>query len=363
MLKMPELVNTPRTEAETVRRILAELPRAWPNLKIERILQEVRTGTSDRADAVAEVVLGRIRKEILLEVKSSGEPRVAERAISQLRRLGRLRPGSYGVFAAPYISERSRELCKSEGIGFVDLAGDSYLRFASVLVDRVGEGSRSKEQRGLRSILAPKATRVVRALLRDPGKRATISGLAEACEMSPAGVYLVAELLESKGYVMREADRSIRVTEPARLLRDWAENWSMERNRISRSFSFGQSSKGIVADIAAASERLGIEYALTGIAGAYFVAPFVRSEEVWLYVKSGSDRLAQALDLRPVSSGPNVVLLEPYDPGVFQGARSLAGANVVSDVQLYVDLLNFPGRGREQAERVREKALTWAIPP
>lgn len=357
---MVGLVNDPRTESETVQRILAELPRAWPNLKIERIRQEVKTGTSERADVIAEVGVGSTRKEIVVEVKSSGEPRVAKQAITQLRRLTKLRPGSYGVFAAPYISERSREICMSEGIGFVDLVGDSYLRFASVLVDRVGEGSRGKEQRGLRSILAPKATRVVRALLREPGKRATISGLAEACEMSLAGVYLVAELLEAKGYVAREKDRSIRVTEPDRLLRDWAENWSIERNKISRYFSFGKSSRDIVSEVESASEKLGIEYALTGIAGAFFVAPFVRSDEVWVYVKSGSDRLAKALDLRPVSSGPNVVLIEPYDPGVFQGARSISGTNVVSDVQLYVDLLNFPGRGREQADRLREKALAWA---
>ncbi|MCI4326297.1 MAG: hypothetical protein L3K16_01470 [Thermoplasmata archaeon] len=299
--------------------------------------------------------MGDLRKELVIEVKSSGEPRIAEQAITQLRRLAKLRPGSYGVFAAPYISERSRELCKAEGIGYVDLAGDSFLRFASVLVDRVGKESKSKEQRGLRSILAPKATRVVRALLLAPNEPTTISKLASACQMSPAGVYLVAQLLEAKGYVAREKDRSILLEEPERLLRDWAENWSIERNKVSRYFSFGRDSRDIISSIARASKEQGIDYALTGIAGAYLVAPFVRSEEIWAYVKSGADRLVRALDLRPVSSGANVVLLEPYDQGVFQGARDLGGARVVSDVQLYVDLLKFPGRGREQAERLLEK--------
>lgn len=353
---MVELVNGPRTEEEALRRILEELPQLWPNLKIEQIRRQARAADNAIADAIVEIRAGNIRKNLVIEVKSNGEPRIAEQAISQLRRLVRLRPGSYGIFAAPYISERSRELCKAEGIGYVDLAGDSFLQFASVLVDRVGKGSKRKEQRGLRSILAPKATRVLRALLLAPNQPTTISRLASTCGMSPAGVYLVAELLEAKGYVAREKDRSIRLQDPGRLLRDWAENWSIERNKVSRYFSFGRDSKDLISAIAKACQEQGIEYALTGIAGAYLVAPFVRTDEVWAYVRAGADRLVRALDLRPVSSGANLVLLEPYDPGVFNGARELEGARVVSDIQLYVDLLKFPGRGKEQAERLLEKA-------
>lgn len=348
-------MKAPRTEAETAGRILEELPRLWPNLKVDRVRREMSTASNAMADAIADVRVGNLRKELIIEVKSSGEPRIAEQAIAQLRRLSKLRAGSYGVFAAPYISRRSRELCQAEGIGYVDLAGNSFLRFASVLVDRVGPESASKEQRGLRSVLAPKATRVVRALLLAPQRPATISSLASSCEMSPAGVYLVAQLLEAKGYVARTKDRAIQLKEPDRLLRDWAENWSIERNKISRYFSFGRDSRAIISALAKVSKEQGIDYALTGFAGAYFVAPFVRSDEIWAYVRNGTDRIVRALDLRPVSSGANLVLLEPYDDGVFQGARAVGGARVVSDVQLFVDLLKFPGRGREQAERLLEE--------
>lgn len=357
---MPVSTNAPRTEAETLQRILGELPRLWPNLQVDRIRREVRAGPNASADATAEVRLGNLRKELIIEVKANGEPRIAKQAISQLRQIVRRRPGAYGVFAAPFIGERSRELCKSEGFGYVDLAGDSFLQFGSVLIDREGADSKSREQRGLRSILAPKATRVVRALLRSPDQLARITTLAKTCDMSPAGVYLVAELLESKGYVTREKDRSIRVTDPSRLLQDWAQNWTIDRNGVSRYFSFGRGSNDIIADLAKSAQAQGIEYALTGLAGAYLVAPFVRSDEVWTYVKGDSERLVKALDLRPVSSGANIVLLKPYDPGVFQGAREISGVRVVSDVQLYVDLLKFPGRGREQAEQVLEKTLPWA---
>jgi Transcriptional regulator, AbiEi antitoxin, Type IV TA system len=351
---MVNIVNIPRSEREVIRRILEELPRLWPSVMIEKV-EEGRAAGDEGVDAIAKVRVGKLRKELVFEVKSSGEPRIAERAITQLRRLAKSRPNSYVVFAAPYISERSREICKSEGVGYIDLAGDTFLQFDSVLVDRVGKDSNSKEQRSLRSILAPKATRVLRALLQAPTQEATVSGLATTCEMSPAGVYLVAQLLEAKGYVSRGNNRTIVLREPGRLLRDWAENWTIERNKITRYFSFGRDSKEVISALAKASKDGGIEYALTGITGAYLVAPFVRSDEVWSYVGDGAAELIDALDLRPVSSGANIVLLDPYDKGVFQGAREIRGARVVSNIQLYVDLLTFPGRGREQAEHLLEK--------
>ena len=39
-----------------------------------------------------------------------------------------------------------------------------------------------------------------------------------------------------------------------------------------------------------------------------------------------------------------------YDEGVFYGVSQVAGVTVVSKVQLYVDLFNYPARGKEAAE-------------
>ena len=39
----------------------------------------------------------------------------------------------------------------------------------------------------------------------------------------------------------------------------------------------------------------------------------------------------------------------PYDEGVFYGLAKVGEINVVSKVQLYVDLFNFPARGEEAA--------------
>ena len=42
----------------------------------------------------------------------------------------------------------------------------------------------------------------------------------------------------------------------------------------------------------------------------------------------------------------------PYDEGVFYGVNQVGGVNVVSKVQVYIDLFNYPAQGEEAAEIV-----------
>jgi len=72
-------------------------------------------------------------------------------------------------------------------------------------------------------------------------------------------------------------------------------------------------------------------------------------------------RVARELDLKPVPKGGNVKLVIPYDEGVFYGSQVVDGVTVVSDVQLYVDLYNYPSRGEEAAQYLYDRILRkWA---
>ena len=340
-----------------VQQLAAELPRLLPNLTVEKISREAKIAGGRRADLIVQARAGNLRRNLLFEVKSIGEPRMVEMAITQLRRMGRASANPYLVFAAPYISERAREICRSEGIGYVDLAGNAWLSFGSVLVDRIGKQSQRLERRGLRSLLAPKATRVLRVLLESPSEPMTITEIAQRCSMSLAGAYLVVDRLQSKGFVARDTRKRVTVPTPRILLLEWARAWSIDRNGLNRYFSFDKSPDQLISRISEKAKDLGLEYAFTGMAGASIVAPFVRFEDVWAYVKGDQSALVKALDLRPVSSGANVVLLAPYDAGVFTGAREVDGKRIVSDIQLVVDLYSNPARGQEQAEFIMSNTL------
>ena len=57
---------------------------------------------------------------------------------------------------------------------------------------------------------------------------------------------------------------------------------------------------------------------------------------------------------RQVDNGGNLWLITPTDEGVFQETQTSAGFNLVSDIQIYLDLLPVEQRGPEQAQALRE---------
>jgi hypothetical protein len=57
--------------------------------------------------------------------------------------------------------------------------------------------------------------------------------------------------------------------------------------------------------------------------------------------------------------GGNVFLVEPYDQGVFYGIQRRNGIAIASSVQLYVDLFNYPARGREAADHLRSEVIEF----
>ena len=68
------------------------------------------------------------------------------------------------------------------------------------------------------------------------------------------------------------------------------------------------------------------------------------------------------LKLKAVEQGANVVFLIPYyKHSAFYDMQNVKELKVVSDIQLYLDLYNYPIRGIEQAEHLYEKRLKYLI--
>ena len=111
----------PMNEQETVTTLTEKLPILLPNMSIEDISLKVPVDKRSRADVMVKVRTGDLKKSLLIEVKSSGEPRIVQSAIYQLKKLVGTDKGIYPVFAAPYVSERSREILASENIGTTPL--------------------------------------------------------------------------------------------------------------------------------------------------------------------------------------------------------------------------------------------------
>ena len=103
-----------------------------------------------------------------------------------------------------------------------------------------------------------------------------------------------------------------------------------------------------------------IGYALSVQAGASLISPYSVFKEVHVYVRNQKDieYFKKQLGLSSADQGANLVIMLPYyKNSVFFGKQNVNNICVVSDLQLYIDLYEYPIRGREQAEHLFDKRL------
>jgi hypothetical protein len=67
--------------------------------------------------------------------------------------------------------------------------------------------------------------------------------------------------------------------------------------------------------------------------------------------------LLKHVDAKEVDTGANCTLWITNDPAVFIDAREVDGVQVVSPLQLYLDLKILPGRGADAAQEILEREL------
>ena len=325
-----------------------------PFLRIEKIKKEADQN-GRRPDLLITLRLPDGKMDLIVELKRSGQPRLARDAVNQLLRYRDRFPGAYGIFVAPYISIRAAEICANSNIGYVDLAGNCRLSFGQVHIEKEGKPNPFAQKRDLRSLYSPKAERVLRVLLNNPKKAWKTAELAKEANVSFGQVSNVKKLLNDREWIRTKTVGFVLV-EPKELLNEWTENYSFRRNRVEDYYSLKNVAE-IEADLAEACISKRLVYALTGFSGAARLAPVVRYQRVFAYVEEREEDLSAFLDLKRVTSGANLSLLYPYDDGVFYGARALEGVKIASPVQIYLDVTSFRGRGEEAAYQLLKQVI------
>ena len=298
------------------------------------------------------------------EVKAIGEPWAIRSAIHRLGEHRAQNPEYLPLLLSDFIGPQARALCKRYHIAYIDLAGNCYLEWGKVYIDKAREGAPSRMPKRAKSLFSDKASLVIRSVLDDPGRPLRVRELSRELGLSPAWVSQVLRQLISAGYAARVGDGSV-ISRPVDLLTDWAESYRFERRNDLRSFFCDAPNPQQVISRVASAPTHGVgRYALTLHAGASLVAPFSEFHEVHIYIDSSALRDAterqwiEALGLQPVEAGGNVYLTWPYyKEGAFYGRRNINGIWVASDIQLYIDLYNYPIRGREQAEYLMRNRL------
>jgi len=211
----------------------------------------------------------------------------------------------------------------------------------------------------VQNFFSPKASRIVRVLLVSPEKEWSILNLSDEAGTAYGHTYRVIKTLLKLGLCRKTETNRIKVANPAELLNRWAAYYDFNLvNDVKGYFSMERNIDSLLEKLSVASKD-GSRYALTLHVGASLIAPYVRPASLYFYVENDMERWVERLGLQPAELGGNVYLVRPYDEGVFYGMRDIRGVCIVSNIQLYVDLYNYPARGREAAEHLRREAIRF----
>src|SRR5256885_3304972 len=349
MLKSAEIR---RQVAQRLRELLVK-GKAWEEIADVSI-------AGQPADLMLKFRLGEQEHTVVVEVSSLGQPRQIRGAVTRLAEIRRELPGAYPVAAAVYIGPQSARILKSHNLGYVDLSGNCYLALENVLIEKEGKRNIRPSTRPLRSLFAPRATRVVRVLLVDSARAWRLEELARAASVSLGHAHNVVKRLEELAWVERDADQRIRLGKPADLLESWSDSYTYRANEIASYVAPERVTGAFMSEIARVATAEGRRYAFTLNAGVSLVAPSLRVPVVHCYLEGDPTPIAAALGLRATAEADGAVhVLAPYDPGVFYGALEKGGLKVVCLPQLYADLFHYERRGRDQAEHLRREAMGY----
>jgi hypothetical protein len=141
------------------------------------------------------------------------------------------------------------------------------------------------------------------------------------------------------------------------LLKDWLNAYSFEQNDHAYYFT---TDKNFLKNCAQYLIQKKKAFTLTLYSASRLISPYVKDERHFIYLDSSREefpgflkQMETQLNLYKLVQGGNVCFVLPFYRGsVFKESRKVKGFPVVSNLQLYLDLMTFPPTGSEEAQHL-----------
>jgi hypothetical protein len=267
------------------------------------------------------------------------------------------------LLVTPYMGTSGRELCRAADVAWLDLSGNAEIKTPSLRIRILGEPNRYKRSGRPESLFAPKSARAARLFLMDVSREWLQIALARETGLSAGYLSRLLPRYEEAGFLRcQQEGRALRyrVTHPDRLLDAWDADYDFNHHTILRGHVAARSGVELLRELTNVLKAHHVEYAATGLAGAWMWEPFAAFRTVTLYLAElPSQELLSALGFHEGARGSNAWLVVPDDAGVCAGAVEHNGVRCVSSVQTYLDLKNQPERSQEAREELRRLHLAW----
>jgi hypothetical protein len=338
-------------------------------VRVRRVKESSRAGWRPDLGFEIELPSGE-RRWVFVEYKSNARRGPVEEGIRQLRtyieHVGA--PNAVPLLFSWHLGRPMRDWLRDQGIWFADMSGNRFFKAPGLLVDREVAQKVPEAREPASSVFADRSSLVLRYLLSRPPQRVGIRELARKLQLSAAAVSRVIKTLHEMGHLEKRVGE-LHMLDREGLLEEWVSFYrSRFRNqKQDRLYVHVRTAESLIKRLRSPRLVRKEGWALSLHGGSFLVAPHVQFREVHLYVspaaKSFGSLLTRYLSAEKAEGEANLVLLDPFYKNSFLfGERVLRGVRVVSDLQLYLDLMCFPQRGSEQAEVILERRLrpSWS---
>ena len=344
-MKKPPLVTLAGSFPAEALRILREIP----GLAVTEPVGHPRDG-----DGL--VVFAGVKRPVVVEFKARANTATAWHLVNGPQR----RAGTALVLIAGETTTDARRILSEHGIAFIDGSGNAHLELPGLLFHVAGTRRPARSPAPTR--LSGKAGLVAQALLLDVDRPWRIKDLAARTGVSNGLAHRVIARLEAEGVLTASGAgprRIRRVADPTALLDLWAEE-NADKRRRTRGYLLAQNPQQLVERLGEALTGAGIDYALTGAAGASIIAPFVTTiavAEVWVAGAVDPHDLFNQARVTPVAEGHNVSLMQAANDAPLAFREQIGDVWAVNKFRLYADLRRDKRRGVEQADYLRREVI------
>ena len=289
---------------------------------------------------------------LAIEIKRTLEPRGVLQAVEQISAItaGPL-PQAVPIVAASYLSPRARAILRDRGVGYIDTTGNVRIEASRpglfISADGVDRDPWPRDHK-LQSLRGRGAARAVRAIV-DAIPPYGVRELAQSTSVSAPTLSRVLDLLEREAIVTRVRG-AVSAVDWQGAIRRWTEDYDQTESNTS---TVALEPRGLTA-LEKKLRTTKLRYVATGAFAAQRFDPIAPARQAAIYVTDAIEFIDH-LGLRETEAGTNVVILEPFDPVVFDRAGDRDGLRCVAPSQLAADLLTGPGREPSQGEHL----LKW----
>lgn len=252
------------------------------------------------------------------------------------------------------LSESLVEQCRLRGVNCLDLNGRIWIKAPGLLIDRNIPNASTRYRLAQADIrfFSLKSTRLPRTLLHSPDRTWRQSDLAKATGLSQGLLSRLINHAARQGWVDGKRG-GWKLANPDALLDAWEREDNFSKRVSLKQYSTLEPDRRVIARRLA--DRTHGDLAFTQWFAASLRYPYADVPVVTAYRREfPTEDDQRALNYRAVDDGGKIWIAIPRDDGVFRNIQHVEGLPLVTDVQIYLDLIHAGLRGPDQAKALRQ---------